>query len=46
MVLVMKLTTFAWNIHDGRQKAEDLDKWQLARRVVDYPSFIAFLGYA
>ena len=28
MVLVMKLTTFAWNIHDGRQKAEDLDKWQ------------------
>ncbi|KAL1665658.1 MBOAT, membrane-bound O-acyltransferase family-domain-containing protein [Schizophyllum commune] len=46
MVLVMKLTTFAWNIHDGRQKAEDLDKWQLARRVVEYPSLTAFLGYA
>lgn len=22
MVLVMKLTTFAWNVHDGRQSAE------------------------
>jgi len=22
MVLVMNLTTFAWNIHDGRQKEE------------------------
>jgi len=22
MVLVMKLTTFAWNVHDGRQKGE------------------------
>ncbi|TRM68568.1 MBOAT, membrane-bound O-acyltransferase family-domain-containing protein [Schizophyllum amplum] len=46
MVLVMKLTTFAWNVRDGREKPEDLDKWQLARRVVDYPSLTAFLGYA
>lgn len=22
MVLVMKLTTFAWNVHDGRRSAE------------------------
>jgi lysophospholipid acyltransferase len=22
MVLVMKLTTFAWNVHDGRQKPD------------------------
>jgi lysophospholipid acyltransferase len=22
MVLVMKLTTFAWNVHDGRRPAE------------------------
>ena len=22
MVLTMKLTTFAWNVHDGRQKVE------------------------
>jgi hypothetical protein len=22
MVMVMNLTTFAWNVHDGRQKAD------------------------
>ncbi|KAF9649614.1 MBOAT-domain-containing protein [Thelephora ganbajun] len=47
MVLVMKLTTFAWNVYDGRRSAEELDKWQLERRVTDqkFPSLLAFLGY-
>ncbi|TEB29423.1 endoplasmic reticulum protein [Coprinellus micaceus] len=46
MVLVMKLTTFAWNVYDGRRKEEELDKWQLAKRVTQYPSLLEFLGYS
>ncbi|KAI5124885.1 hypothetical protein M0805_007315 [Coniferiporia weirii] len=46
MVLTMKLTTFAWNVYDGRRPVEDLDKWQLEKRVVEYPSLLAFLGYS
>ncbi|KAI0047280.1 MBOAT-domain-containing protein [Auriscalpium vulgare] len=46
MVLVMKLTTFAWNVWDGRRPQEDLDKWQIRMRVVKYPSILEFLGYA
>ncbi|KAG6918210.1 hypothetical protein DXG01_015803 [Tephrocybe rancida] len=46
MVLTMKLTTFAWNVWDGRRKAADLDKWQTEKRVVEYPSILEFLGYA
>ena len=46
MVLTMKLTTFAWNVWDARRPAEDLDKWQLEKRVTMYPSLLEFLGYA
>ncbi|TFK92967.1 MBOAT-domain-containing protein [Polyporus arcularius HHB13444] len=46
MVLTMKLTTFAWNILDGRRPEEDLDAWQTQQRVADYPSLLEFLGYA
>ncbi|TFY80409.1 hypothetical protein EWM64_g3598 [Hericium alpestre] len=46
MVLVMKLTTFAWNIYDGKRPEQDLDKWQLEKRVVEHPSLLEFLGYA
>lgn len=46
MVLVMKLTTFAWNVYDGRRPVEELDKWQKEKRVVEYPSLVTFLGYA
>jgi hypothetical protein len=46
MVLVMKLSTFAWNVYDGRRDASKLDKWQTAFRVVEYPSILEFLGYA
>ncbi|KAG8745753.1 lysophospholipid acyltransferase [Ceratobasidium sp. 414] len=45
MVLVMKLSTFAWNIYDGRRPKEDLDPSQLATRVTDYPGLLEFLGY-
>ncbi|KAF8816510.1 endoplasmic reticulum protein [Phlegmacium glaucopus] len=46
MVLTMKLTTFAWNVYDGRRKVEDLDKWQAAKRITKYPSLLEFLGYS
>ncbi|PFH50329.1 hypothetical protein AMATHDRAFT_61246 [Amanita thiersii Skay4041] len=46
MVLTMKLTTFAWNVWDGRRPTEDLDKWQLSKRITRYPSLLEFLGYA
>ncbi|KAK7060154.1 Lysophospholipid acyltransferase [Paramarasmius palmivorus] len=45
MVLVMKLTTFAWNVYDGRRSEKDLDAWQLSKRVTQYPSLLEFLGY-
>ncbi|KAI0269304.1 MBOAT, membrane-bound O-acyltransferase family-domain-containing protein [Gloeopeniophorella convolvens] len=46
MVLVMKLTTFAWNVWDGRRPAEDLDKWQTKMRVTKFPSLLEFLGFS
>ncbi|KAF9563341.1 endoplasmic reticulum protein [Agrocybe pediades] len=46
MVLTMKLTTFAWNVYDGRRKTEELDKWQLSKRITQYPSLLEFLGYS
>ncbi|KAF8556285.1 MBOAT-domain-containing protein [Imleria badia] len=46
MVLAMKLTTFAWNVYDDRRPKEDLDKWQLQRRVTKYPTLLEFLGFA
>jgi len=46
MVLTMKLTTFAWNVYDGRRPQEDLDKWQLQKRVTKYPTLLEFLGFS
>ncbi|KAI9512706.1 MBOAT, membrane-bound O-acyltransferase family-domain-containing protein [Russula earlei] len=46
MVLVMKMTTFAWNVWDGRRPVEDLDKWQKVMRVTKFPSLLEFLGYS
>ncbi|PCH41333.1 MBOAT-domain-containing protein [Wolfiporia cocos MD-104 SS10] len=46
MVLTMKLTTFAFNVLDGRRPAGELDEWQTEKRIVEYPSLLAFLGYA
>ncbi|KAI0035646.1 MBOAT-domain-containing protein [Vararia minispora EC-137] len=46
MVLVMKLTTFAWNVYDGQQLDSELDTWQTKMRVKQYPALLEFLGYA
>lgn len=45
MVLVMKLTAFCWNIHDGRLRQEDLNDWQRDKAVVDFPDVLDFAGY-
>ncbi|BEI86596.1 hypothetical protein CcaverHIS002_0608830 [Cutaneotrichosporon cavernicola] len=45
MVLVMKLSTFAWNVNDGRRKIETLDESQKATRLAKLPNPLAFLGY-
>lgn len=47
MVLCMNLTTFAWSMHDGKnRKAEECDEQQRSMRIVDSPSLLEFLGYA
>ncbi|KAF5364062.1 hypothetical protein D9756_000986 [Leucocoprinus leucothites] len=46
MVLTMKLTTFAWNVYDGRRPSDELDKWQSSKRITTYPSLLSFLGYS
>ena len=42
MVLVMKLTTFAWNVWDGRRRAEVLNAATLMFRLVDPHSLSGF----
>lgn len=46
MVLVMKLTSFAWSVYDGQRPAEELDATQRASRIEKVPGLIPFLGYA
>ncbi|CED83777.1 Predicted membrane protein [Phaffia rhodozyma] len=46
MVLVMKLSSFAWNIHDGRRSLSELDAAQAATRLTKVPGLWSFLGYA
>ncbi|TCD66824.1 lysophospholipid acyltransferase [Steccherinum ochraceum] len=45
MVLTMKLTTYAWNVFDGRRPIDELDKWQKEKRIAQTPSLLSFLGY-
>ncbi|KDN37996.1 MBOAT-domain-containing protein [Tilletiaria anomala UBC 951] len=47
MVLVMNLTTFAWDCYDGRQRSvEQCDDAQKKTRIAEMPSILEFLGYA
>jgi lysophospholipid acyltransferase len=46
MVLVMKLTAFAWNIHDGRQPESELTAYQKTKAVRVHPPLINFISYA
>ncbi|KIM25146.1 hypothetical protein M408DRAFT_10539 [Serendipita vermifera MAFF 305830] len=46
MVLTLKLTSYAWNVWDGRRPVEELDKGQATSRIVKIPSLLEFMGYA
>ena len=45
MVLVMKLTAFCWNVHDGRLKPELMTDAQKERAVYEMPSILDYAGY-
>ncbi|MBW0487826.1 hypothetical protein O181_027541 [Austropuccinia psidii MF-1] len=45
MVLVMKLSTFAWNVYDGQLSSDKLDSYQKSNSVRNFPNLIHFLGY-
>lgn len=47
MVLTMNLTSFAWSVHDGKNRtAEQCDDQQRSMRITEFPSLLEFLGYA
>jgi lysophospholipid acyltransferase len=45
MVLVMKLTAFCWNVHDGRMKDEDLTDFQRERAIRQLPGLLDYAGF-
>lgn len=45
MVLVMKLSSFCWNVHDGRLPQEQLSEAQRYSAVTKFPSILDYLGY-
>ena len=45
MVLVMKLTAFCWNVHDGRIKAEYLNDYQKDKAIYKLPGFLDYAGF-
>ena len=45
MVLVMKLTTFCWNVADGRLPDKDLSDFQRERAIKQLPGVVDFAGY-
>ncbi|KAI9793390.1 MAG: lysophospholipid acyltransferase [Peltula sp. TS41687] len=45
MVLVMKLSAFCWNVHDGQLPRESLSEYQKERAIIDLPGLLDFAGY-
>lgn len=45
MVLCMKLTSFAWNIHDGTSDESSLSEFQKDRMIKQHPKLLDFLAY-
>ena len=46
MILIMKMTAFCWNLHDGRQKAQSLTVYQKTKAISKMPRFVDFMAYA
>lgn len=45
MVLLIKLTSFAYSSYDGCLDAETLETYKKSKRIERIPSFLEFLGY-
>ncbi|KXJ94571.1 MBOAT, membrane-bound O-acyltransferase family-domain-containing protein [Microdochium bolleyi] len=45
MVLVMKLSAFAWNVFDGTLPDSELSELQRARKIVQMPSILDYAAY-
>ncbi|KAE8377880.1 MBOAT, membrane-bound O-acyltransferase family-domain-containing protein [Aspergillus bertholletiae] len=45
MVLVMKLSSFCWNVHDGRLPQKQLSDPQKYAAIKEFPSILDYLGY-
>jgi lysophospholipid acyltransferase len=45
MVLVMKLSAFCWNVHDGRLPQSELSDFQKYAAIKEFPSVLDFAGY-
>lgn len=45
MVLIQRTTTYAWNVHDGQLREDELEDYQKDNRVTQKPSLLAFLAY-
>ncbi|KAI8610637.1 MBOAT, membrane-bound O-acyltransferase family-domain-containing protein [Chytriomyces sp. MP71] len=46
MVLVIKLTTFAWNVYDGTKKEEDVIPELRSKAIRKFPDLLEFFGFA
>ncbi|KAL4898504.1 MBOAT, membrane-bound O-acyltransferase family-domain-containing protein [Aspergillus ambiguus] len=45
MVLVMKLSSFCWNVHDGRLPQAQLSDPQKYAAITEFPGILDYLGY-
>lgn len=45
MVLVMKLSAFAWNVADGTLPEDQLSDFQKSRRILKLPGLLDYAGY-
>ncbi|ODV80155.1 MBOAT-domain-containing protein [Suhomyces tanzawaensis NRRL Y-17324] len=45
MVLVMKLSAFGWNIHDGKQPVALLTPYARERMLKKHPNILPYIGY-
>jgi lysophospholipid acyltransferase len=45
MVMIMKLSAFCWNVHDGRLKQEGLTDYQRERAIIHMPGFLDYAAY-
>ncbi|KAI1412979.1 MBOAT family protein [Hypoxylon sp. FL1857] len=45
MVLVMKLSAFAWNVFDGTLPEDQLSDFQKSRRILKLPNLLDYAGY-